>query len=96
MAAPQQRLKMSNRYSLVAMLAAKADFREEWDRLGRHIAQAQGLLNAGGDIGPHLNFFGAAVYARDQYDLPQIRYPKAEGDRAADGGDGGAGARAES
>jgi uncharacterized protein (TIGR00255 family) len=38
------------------MLAAKADLREEWDRLGRHIAPAQGLLDAGGGVGPHLDF----------------------------------------
>jgi uncharacterized protein (TIGR00255 family) len=40
----------------VALLAAKADVREELDRLGAHVAAARGLLDQGGAIGRRLDF----------------------------------------
>jgi uncharacterized protein (TIGR00255 family) len=38
------------------LLAAKADVREELDRLGAHVASVRGLLAAGGAIGRRLDF----------------------------------------
>lgn len=40
----------------VAMLAAKADVREELDRLTGHVAAARDLLDAGGAVGRRLDF----------------------------------------
>jgi uncharacterized protein (TIGR00255 family) len=40
----------------VALLAAKADVREELDRLGAHVAAVRGLLDQGGAIGRRLDF----------------------------------------
>ena len=40
----------------VALLAAKADIREEIDRLGAHVAAARDLLAEGGAIGRRLDF----------------------------------------
>ena len=40
----------------VALLAAKADVREEIDRLGAHVAAARDLLGGGGAIGRRLDF----------------------------------------
>ena len=40
----------------VALLAAKADVREELDRLSAHVAAAQELLAAGGAVGRRLDF----------------------------------------
>lgn len=47
----EQRLHME-----AAFLAAKADIREELDRLGTHVASARALLEAGGPIGRKLDF----------------------------------------
>jgi uncharacterized protein (TIGR00255 family) len=38
------------------LLAAKADIREELDRLGAHVAQARKLMSGGGAIGRRLDF----------------------------------------
>ena len=40
----------------VALLAAKADIREELDRLGAHLEAAAGLLGEGGPVGRRLDF----------------------------------------
>ncbi|RVP28699.1 endoribonuclease YicC domain-containing protein, partial [Sinorhizobium meliloti] len=40
----------------VALLATKADLREELDRLGSHIAAARDLLTKGGPVGRKLDF----------------------------------------
>lgn len=40
----------------VALLATKADIREELDRLGAHVAAARQLLAAGGPVGRKLDF----------------------------------------
>src|SRR5581483_3236122 len=39
-----------------ALLATRADVREELDRLAAHLAQARGLLREGGAIGRKLDF----------------------------------------
>jgi len=38
------------------LLASKADVREELDRLASHVAQARGLMEAGGPVGRRLDF----------------------------------------
>ncbi len=48
---PEERLAQE-----VALLAAKADVREELDRLAAHVAAARGLLDQGGAIGRRLDF----------------------------------------
>ncbi|MGH6892543.1 MAG: YicC/YloC family endoribonuclease [Dongiaceae bacterium] len=48
---PEERLAQE-----VALLAAKADVREELDRLSAHVAAARGLLDQGGAIGRRLDF----------------------------------------
>jgi uncharacterized protein (TIGR00255 family) len=50
-AVPEERLAQE-----VALLAAKADVREELDRLGAHVAAAGALLDQGGAIGRKLDF----------------------------------------
>jgi len=40
----------------IALLAGKADVREELDRLGAHVGEARALLDAGGAIGRKLDF----------------------------------------
>jgi len=39
-----------------ALLATKADIREELDRLSAHVEQARALLSAGGPVGRKLDF----------------------------------------
>ena len=48
---PEERLAQE-----VALLAAKADVREELDRLSAHVAATRGLLDQGGAIGRRLDF----------------------------------------
>ena len=50
-ALPEERLVQE-----AALLASKADIREELDRLGAHIAQARTLLAGGGVVGRRLDF----------------------------------------
>lgn len=40
----------------IALLATKADIREELDRLSAHVAQARSLLSGGGPVGRKLDF----------------------------------------
>jgi uncharacterized protein (TIGR00255 family) len=51
-----QRFDSDRLHQEAILLAAKADIREELDRLGAHVAQARALLNAGGAIGRRLDF----------------------------------------
>jgi uncharacterized protein (TIGR00255 family) len=50
-ALPEERLAQE-----AALIAAKADVREELDRLGAHVAAARALLAEGGAIGRRLDF----------------------------------------
>jgi uncharacterized protein (TIGR00255 family) len=43
-------------YQEAVLLAAKADIREELDRLATHVAAARELMNAGGPVGRRLDF----------------------------------------
>jgi uncharacterized protein (TIGR00255 family) len=43
-------------YTEVALIATKADIREELDRLGAHIAAARSLIAGGGPVGRKLDF----------------------------------------
>jgi uncharacterized protein (TIGR00255 family) len=54
--AASQRFDSDRLYQEAIMLAAKADIREELDRLVSHVAQAQKLINEGGAIGRKLDF----------------------------------------
>jgi uncharacterized protein (TIGR00255 family) len=44
------------------LIAAKADIREELDRLAAHIGQARGLLGQGGPIGRRLDFLAQELH----------------------------------
>ena len=44
------------------LIAAKADIREELDRLGSHVAQAQKLLAGGGAVGRRLDFLAQELH----------------------------------
>jgi len=44
------------------MLAAKADIREELDRIASHVAQAQKLLVNGGAVGRRLDFLAQELH----------------------------------
>lgn len=50
-ALPEERIAQE-----VALLAVKADIREELDRLGAHVAAARELIGAGGAVGRKLDF----------------------------------------
>ena len=45
----------------VAVIAAKADIREELDRLGAHVEAARALLAAGGPVGRRLDFLSQEI-----------------------------------
>ncbi len=51
-----QRLDPDRLHQEAIMLAAKADIREELDRLAAHVAQARKLLSGGGAVGRRLDF----------------------------------------
>jgi uncharacterized protein (TIGR00255 family) len=51
-----QRLDPDRLHQEAILLAAKADIREELDRLAAHIAQARKLLSGGGAVGRRLDF----------------------------------------
>ncbi|MFN3657937.1 MAG: YicC/YloC family endoribonuclease [Pseudolabrys sp.] len=54
--AASQRFDSDRLHQEALMLAAKADIREELDRLASHVAQAQRLLADGGPVGRKLDF----------------------------------------
>ncbi len=54
--AASQRFDSDRLHQEALMLAAKADIREELDRLASHVAQAQKLLADGGPVGRKLDF----------------------------------------
>ncbi|HEX5508864.1 MAG TPA: YicC/YloC family endoribonuclease [Pseudolabrys sp.] len=51
-----QRFDSDRLHQEAVMMAAKADIREELDRLGAHVAQSQRLIAEGGAIGRRLDF----------------------------------------
>ncbi|MCP3056391.1 YicC/YloC family endoribonuclease [Aurantimonas marianensis] len=51
-----ERLDEGRLHQEAAILAARADIREEIDRLGAHVGAARALLDAGGPIGRRLDF----------------------------------------
>jgi len=54
--AASQRFDSDRLHQEAVMLAAKADIREELDRLAAHVAQSQRLIAEGGAIGRRLDF----------------------------------------
>ena len=57
-----QRFDSDRLHQEAIMLAAKADIREELDRLASHVAQAQKLLSEGGAVGRRLDFLAQELH----------------------------------
>lgn len=57
-----QRFDSDRLHQEAIMLAAKADIREELDRLASHVAQAQKLLSDGGPVGRRLDFLAQELH----------------------------------
>jgi uncharacterized protein (TIGR00255 family) len=57
-----QRLDSDRLHQEAIMLAAKADIREELDRLTSHVAQAQKMLVEGGAVGRRLDFLAQELH----------------------------------
>jgi uncharacterized protein (TIGR00255 family) len=57
-----ERLVSDRLYQEAVLLAAKADIREELDRLASHVAQAKKLLAGGGAIGRKLDFLAQELH----------------------------------
>jgi uncharacterized protein (TIGR00255 family) len=57
-----QRFDSDRLHQEAIMLAAKADIREELDRLASHVAQAQKLLAEGGPVGRRLDFLAQELH----------------------------------
>jgi uncharacterized protein (TIGR00255 family) len=57
-----QRFDSDRLHQEAVMLAAKADIREELDRLASHVAQAQKLLADGGAVGRKLDFLAQELH----------------------------------
>jgi uncharacterized protein (TIGR00255 family) len=60
--AASQRFDSDRLHQEAVMLAAKADIREELDRLASHVAQAQKLLTDGGAVGRKLDFLAQELH----------------------------------
>ena len=60
--AASQRFDSDRLHQEAIMLAAKADIREELDRLVSHVAQAQKLLAEGGAVGRRLDFLAQELH----------------------------------
>ena len=60
--AASQRFDSDRLHQEAIMLAAKADIREELDRLASHVAQAQKLLSDGGAVGRRLDFLAQELH----------------------------------
>ena len=60
--AASQRFDSDRLHQEAIMLAAKADIREELDRLASHVAQAQKLLAEGGPAGRRLDFLAQELH----------------------------------
>jgi uncharacterized protein (TIGR00255 family) len=60
--AASQRFDSDRLHQEAIMLAAKADIREELDRLASHVTQAQKLLSDGGAVGRRLDFLAQELH----------------------------------
>jgi uncharacterized protein (TIGR00255 family) len=60
--AASQRFDSDRLHQEAIMLAAKADIREELDRLASHVAQAQKLIADGGPVGRRLDFLAQELH----------------------------------
>ena len=60
--AASQRFDSDRLHQEAIMLAAKADIREELDRIVSHVAQAQKLLAEGGPVGRRLDFLAQELH----------------------------------
>jgi uncharacterized protein (TIGR00255 family) len=60
--AASQRFDSDRLHQEAIMLAAKADIREELDRLASHVAHAQKLLSDGGPVGRRLDFLAQELH----------------------------------
>jgi uncharacterized protein (TIGR00255 family) len=60
--AASERFDSDRLYQEAVLLAAKADIREELDRLASHVAQAKKLLAGGGAIGRKLDFLAQELH----------------------------------
>jgi uncharacterized protein (TIGR00255 family) len=60
--AASQRFDSDRLHQEAIMLAAKADIREELDRLVSHVAQAKKLLSDGGPVGRRLDFLAQELH----------------------------------
>ena len=61
-----------------ALIAAKADIREELDRIASHVAQAREMLGKGGPIGRRLDFLAQEFQPRGQHLLLEIERHRAD------------------
>ncbi len=64
------------------LIAARADIREELDRLRAHVEAARSLLDEGGPIGRTARFSGAGIRPRGQYPVCKGQRRLAVADRA--------------
>jgi len=60
--AASQRFDSDRLHQEAIMLAAKADIREELDRLASHVAQAKKLISDGGPVGRRLDFLAQELH----------------------------------
>ena len=59
-----ERFDSDRLYQEAVLLAAKADIREELDRLASHVAQAKKLIDDGGAIGRKLDFLAQELHRK--------------------------------
>ena len=65
-----------------ALLATKADLREEIDRLKAHVTATRALLGGRGRRGPQAGFSGAGIQPRNQHDMLEVECRAGNRDRA--------------
>ena len=70
--AASQRFDSDRLHQEAVMLAAKADIREELDRLVSHVAQANKLLAEGGPVGRRLDFLAQELHREFEYAHRQV------------------------
>ncbi len=70
-----------------AVMASKADVREELDRLGSHVTAARGLMAGEGGVRSSVGFPYPGIHARGQHPLLQVGDHGLDGDRSGAEGD---------